>query len=103
MYEEKKGSIKVARGRVTGSLTRLENGADDLNLMNEILIHLQILEELFVDFEWLDSELRSEESEIIEFEKRFFDLKLKFQDKIDAIDASRSINTSGQNTLVCKT
>ncbi|GFY56273.1 DUF1758 domain-containing protein [Trichonephila inaurata madagascariensis] len=37
MSEEQKESIKVARGRVKASLTRLENGADDLNLKNEIL------------------------------------------------------------------
>ncbi|GFV20943.1 DUF1758 domain-containing protein [Trichonephila clavipes] len=95
-------SIKVARGRVKGSLTRLENGADDLNLKNEILIYirLQRLEKLIVDFERLDSELSAEESEIMEFEQRYFDLKLKFQDKIDATDASRSINVSGQNISI---
>ncbi|GFT39879.1 uncharacterized protein TNCV_3286561 [Trichonephila clavipes] len=97
---EEKESIKVARGRVKGSLTRLENGADDLNLKNEILIRLQILEELIVDFERLDSELSAEESEIMEFEQRYFDLKLKFQDKIDVIDASRSINVSRQNISI---
>ncbi|GFW89529.1 uncharacterized protein TNCV_1514801 [Trichonephila clavipes] len=78
----------------------LENGADDLNLKNEILIRLQRIEELIVDFERLDSELSAEESEIMEFEQRYFDLKLKFQDKIDAIDASRSINVSGQNISI---
>ncbi|GFW71558.1 hypothetical protein TNCV_2309931 [Trichonephila clavipes] len=58
MSEEKKRvEIKLARGRVKGSLTRLENGADDLNLKNEILIRLQSLEELIVDFERLDLEL----------------------------------------------
>ncbi|GFV11213.1 uncharacterized protein TNCV_2719561 [Trichonephila clavipes] len=36
----------------------------------------------------------------MEFEQRYFDLKLKFQDKIDAIDASRSINVSGQNISI---
>ncbi|GFV20708.1 uncharacterized protein TNCV_777531 [Trichonephila clavipes] len=97
---EEKESIKVARGRVKGSLTRLENGADDLNLKNEILIQLQRLEELIVDLERLDSELSAEESEIMEFEQRYFDLKLKFQDKIDAIDASRSIIVSGQNISI---
>ncbi|GFW44296.1 hypothetical protein TNCV_1747251 [Trichonephila clavipes] len=75
---KRKESIKVARGRVKGSLTRLENGADDLNSKNEILIRLQRLEKLIVDFERLDSELRAEESEIMEFEQRYFDLKLKF-------------------------
>ncbi|GFU30074.1 uncharacterized protein TNCV_3262811 [Trichonephila clavipes] len=100
MSEEKKVSIKVARGRVKGSLTRLENGADDLNLKNEILIRLKRLEELIVDFERLDSELSAEESEIMKFEQRYFDLKLKFQVKIDAIDASRSINVSGQNISI---
>ncbi|GFY42228.1 uncharacterized protein TNIN_476951 [Trichonephila inaurata madagascariensis] len=98
--KRKKESIKVERGRVKGSLTRLENGADDLNLKNEILIQLQRLEELIVDFERLDSELSAEESEIIEFEQRYFNLKLNFQDKIDAIDASRSINVIGQNISI---
>ncbi|GFS98922.1 transposable element Tc1 transposase [Trichonephila clavipes] len=55
---------------------------------------------MFWDFERLDSELSAEESEIMEFEQRYFDLKLKFQDKIDAIDASRSINVSGQNISI---
>ncbi|GFX28870.1 DUF1758 domain-containing protein [Trichonephila clavipes] len=95
-----KESIKVTRGRVKGYLTRLENGANDLNLKNEILIRLQRLEEFIVDFERLDSELSAEESEIMEFEQRYFDLKLKFQDKIDAIDASRSINVSRQNISI---
>ncbi|GFV14646.1 uncharacterized protein TNCV_2586191 [Trichonephila clavipes] len=36
----------------------------------------------------------------MEFEQRYFDLKLKFQDKIEAIDASRSINVSGQNISI---
>ncbi|GFW71559.1 uncharacterized protein TNCV_2309941 [Trichonephila clavipes] len=36
----------------------------------------------------------------MEFEQRYFDLKLKFQNKIDAIDASRSINVSGQNISI---
>ncbi|GFS37775.1 uncharacterized protein TNIN_365601 [Trichonephila inaurata madagascariensis] len=44
--------------------------------------------------------LSAEESEIIEFEKRYFGLKLEFQDKIDVIDASRSINVSGQNISI---
>ncbi|GFX81279.1 DUF1758 domain-containing protein [Trichonephila clavipes] len=36
----------------------------------------------------------------MEFEQRYFDLKLKFQDKIHAIDASRWINVSGQNISI---
>ncbi|GFR25536.1 uncharacterized protein TNCT_67121 [Trichonephila clavata] len=58
------------------------------------------VEELIVDFERLDAELSTEESEIVDFEKRYFDLKLKFKNKIDAIDASRSINVSGQNISI---
>ncbi|GFY45911.1 uncharacterized protein TNIN_61631 [Trichonephila inaurata madagascariensis] len=45
MSEEQKESIKVARGRVKASLTRLENGADDLNLKNEILEFLSKFED----------------------------------------------------------
>ncbi|GFQ79245.1 fatty acyl-CoA reductase wat [Trichonephila clavata] len=101
MSDEQKESIKVARGRVKASLTRLENGVDNLNLKNEILIRLQILQELIADFERLDAELRAEESEIVDFEKRYFDLKLKFKDKIDkVIDASCSINVGGQNISI---
>ncbi|GFR22640.1 uncharacterized protein TNCT_733801 [Trichonephila clavata] len=51
MSDEQKESIKVVKGRVKASLTRLENGANSLNLKNEILIRLQRLEELIVDFE----------------------------------------------------
>ncbi|GFW73456.1 uncharacterized protein TNCV_2801201 [Trichonephila clavipes] len=36
----------------------------------------------------------------MEFEQIYFDLKLKFQDKIDAIDAFCSINVSGQNISI---
>ncbi|GFU47828.1 uncharacterized protein TNCV_515421 [Trichonephila clavipes] len=68
--------------------------------MKFLYIRLQRLEKLIVHFERLDSELCAEESEIMQFEQRYFDLKLKFQDKIDAIDASRSINVSGQNISI---
>ncbi|GFR22573.1 uncharacterized protein TNCT_267411 [Trichonephila clavata] len=68
----------------------------DLNLKNEILIRLQRLEELIVDFERLDKELSAKESEIVEFEKYFFD----FKDKIDATDVSRSINVGVQNISI---
>ncbi|GFW44246.1 uncharacterized protein TNCV_1746751 [Trichonephila clavipes] len=39
-------------------------------------------------------------TEELEIEKRYFDLKLKFKDKIDAIDQSRSINASGQDISI---
>ncbi|GFX49596.1 DUF5641 domain-containing protein [Trichonephila clavipes] len=68
--------------------------------MKFLYIRLQGLEELIVDSERLDSELSAEEWEIMEFEQRHFDLKLKFQGKIDAIDASRSINVTGQNISI---
>ncbi|GFY16193.1 uncharacterized protein TNCV_2348381 [Trichonephila clavipes] len=57
-------------------------------------------EELIVDFKKLDSEYGAEETEIKEFEQRYFDFELKFHDKIDAIDASRSINISVQNISI---
>ncbi|GFY67754.1 uncharacterized protein TNIN_68841 [Trichonephila inaurata madagascariensis] len=42
-------------------------------------------------------ELSAEESEIADFEKRYFNLKVQLKDKLDAMDAFRSINVSGQN------
>ncbi|GBN66357.1 hypothetical protein AVEN_232623-1 [Araneus ventricosus] len=57
--------LKISRGRIKASLTRLENTAEDLMLKNEILIRLQRWEELIKEFEKLDAELSVEDSEIV--------------------------------------
>ncbi|GFW10508.1 uncharacterized protein TNCV_893031 [Trichonephila clavipes] len=79
-----------------GADSRLEKEADDLNLKNEILVRLQRLEGLIVDSERLDAE----ESEIADFEKRYFNLKVQLKDKLDAIDTSDSNNVSGKNISI---
>ncbi|GBM63063.1 Fatty acyl-CoA reductase wat [Araneus ventricosus] len=91
--------LKVARGRVKASLTRLENTAD-LKLKNEILIRLQSLEDLSKEIEKLDAELSVEDSEIVEFDDRYFSLKLKLQNKIDALNVSHSTTVENQNSSV---
>ncbi|GFW34555.1 DUF1758 domain-containing protein [Trichonephila clavipes] len=83
---------------VRGTVVLLENSIT--MRITEQHKRMERLEELIVDFERLDSELSAEESEIIKFEKRYFDLKLKFQGKINAIDASRSTNVSRQNISI---
>ncbi|GFV31229.1 hypothetical protein TNCV_4315541 [Trichonephila clavipes] len=56
--------IRAARGRVKASLTRLENNFDEINTRNEISIRLSRLDDLFKEFERLDSNLSLEESEL---------------------------------------
>ncbi|KAF8781374.1 hypothetical protein HNY73_011775 [Argiope bruennichi] len=91
--------IKVARGKVKASLTRLENTPDELESKNEIVIRLQRLE-LLKEFERLDSELTVEASEIEEFENRYFSLKLKFQNKIDVFNTSQYTSAETQNSSI---
>ncbi|GFX42577.1 uncharacterized protein TNCV_261121 [Trichonephila clavipes] len=55
--------IQAARGHVKASLTRLENTFDEINTRNEISIRLSRLDDLFKEFEQLDSNLSLEESE----------------------------------------
>ncbi|GBM89948.1 hypothetical protein AVEN_88668-1 [Araneus ventricosus] len=92
--------LKIARGRVKASLTRLENTAEDLMLKNEILISLQKLEELIKEYEKLDAEVSFEDSEIVEFEDRYFSLKLKLQNKIEALNVPHFTTVKRQNSLV---
>ncbi|GFV85203.1 hypothetical protein TNCV_4172561 [Trichonephila clavipes] len=54
--------IRAARGCVKASLTRLENTFDEINTRNEISIRLSRLDDLFKEFERLDSNLSLEES-----------------------------------------
>ncbi|GFQ86951.1 hypothetical protein TNCT_699281 [Trichonephila clavata] len=87
--------IRIARGRVKASMTRLESSFDELNTKNEISIRLSRLDGLFKEFERLDSTL--EESELEEFEERYFNLSAKFNDKLDELNV---LNLSGtQNSL----
>ncbi|GFX48473.1 uncharacterized protein TNCV_583731 [Trichonephila clavipes] len=79
--------IRAARGRVNTSLTRLENTFDAINTRNEISIRLSRLDDLLKEFERLDSTLSLEESELQEFEERYFNLKAKFNDKLDELNA----------------
>ncbi|GFU92671.1 DUF1758 domain-containing protein [Trichonephila clavipes] len=76
--------IRAARGRVKASLTRLENTFDEINTRN-ISIRLSRLDDLFKEFERLDSNLSLEESELQEFEERYFYLNAKFNDKLDEL------------------
>ncbi|KAF8785634.1 hypothetical protein HNY73_011149 [Argiope bruennichi] len=99
-YKEHITQIKVARGKVKASLTRLEHSADELESKNEVVIRLQRLEELLKEFEKLDSELTIEDSEIEEFENRYFSLKLKFQNKIDVFNTSQFTSVVTQNSSV---
>ncbi|GFR08092.1 hypothetical protein TNCT_50221 [Trichonephila clavata] len=69
--------IRIARGRVKASMTRLESSFDELNTKNEISIRLSRLDGLFKEFEQLDSTLSLEESELEEFEERYFNLSGK--------------------------
>ncbi|GFT16912.1 DUF1758 domain-containing protein [Trichonephila clavipes] len=78
--------IRAARGRVKASLTRLENTFDEINTRNEISIRLSRLDDLFKEFERLDSNLSLEESEHQEFEERYFYLNAKFNDKLDELN-----------------
>ncbi|GFV90951.1 uncharacterized protein TNCV_1248401 [Trichonephila clavipes] len=78
--------IRAARGRVKASLTRLENTSDEINTRNEISIRLSRLDDLFKEFERLDSNLSLEESELQEFEERYFYLNAKFNDKLDELN-----------------
>ncbi|GFR14652.1 hypothetical protein TNCT_180771 [Trichonephila clavata] len=76
---------RIARGRIKASLTRLESSFAELNTKNEISIRLFRLDNLFKEFEGLDSTLSLEESELEEFEKSYFNLNAKFKDKLDEL------------------
>ncbi|GFY31875.1 DUF1758 domain-containing protein [Trichonephila clavipes] len=71
---------------VKASLTRLENTFDEINTRNEISIRLSRLDDLFKEFERLDSNLSLEESELQEFEEIYFYLNAKFNDKLDKLN-----------------
>ncbi|GFQ89341.1 ig-like domain-containing protein [Trichonephila clavata] len=77
--------IRIARGRVKASMSRLESSFDELNTKNEISIRLSRLDGLFKEFERLDSTLSLEESELEEFEERYFNLRAKCNDKLASI------------------
>ncbi|GFV35048.1 uncharacterized protein TNCV_1885861 [Trichonephila clavipes] len=83
--------IRAARGRVKSSLTRLENTFDEINTRNEISIRLSILDDLFKEFERLD--LSVEESELQEFEERYFYLNAKFNDILNVRNQGRTQNS----------
>ncbi|GFW83547.1 DUF1758 domain-containing protein [Trichonephila clavipes] len=89
--------IRAARGRVKASLTRLENTFDEINTRNEISIRLSRLDDLFKEFERLDSNLSLEESELQEFEERYFYLNAKFNDKLDKLNVQNQGRT--QNSV----
>ncbi|GFT81903.1 uncharacterized protein TNCV_3908781 [Trichonephila clavipes] len=89
--------IRAARGRVKASLTRLENTFDEINTRNEISIRLSRLDDLFKEFERLDSNLSLEESELQEFEERHFYLNVKFNDKLDELNVQNQGRT--QNSV----
>ncbi|GFQ99690.1 DUF1758 domain-containing protein [Trichonephila clavata] len=89
--------IRIARGRVKASMTRLESSFDELNTKNEISIRLSRLDGLFKEFERLDSTLSLEESELEEFEERYFNLSAKFNDKLDELNV---LNLSGTQNSV---
>ncbi|GFW58598.1 hypothetical protein TNCV_1579301 [Trichonephila clavipes] len=79
--------IGATRVHVKASLTRLENSFDEINTRNEISIRLSTLDDLLKELERLDSTLSLEESEINEFEERYFYLNAKFNDKLDELNA----------------
>ncbi|GFW32781.1 DUF1758 domain-containing protein [Trichonephila clavipes] len=85
--------IRAARGRVKASLTRLENTFDEINTRNEISIRLSRLDDLFKEFERLDSNLSLEESELQEFEERYFYLNAKFNDKLDELNVQNQVTS----------
>ena len=89
-----------ARGRIKDSSTRLENLVYDLKLKNDILIRMHKLDELYKEFDKLDSELEESHSEIDEFERRYFTLKAKYQDKLDALSLHRISNTGRENSSI---
>ncbi|GFQ72210.1 uncharacterized protein TNCT_380561, partial [Trichonephila clavata] len=64
---------------------------------NEISIRLSRLDGLFKEFERLDSTLSLEESELEEFEERYFNLSAKFNDKLDELNV---LNLSGTQNSV---
>ncbi|GFQ73719.1 fatty acyl-CoA reductase wat [Trichonephila clavata] len=78
-------------------MTRLESSFDELNTKNEISIRLSRLDGLFKEFERLDSTLSLEESELEEFEERYFNLSAKFNDKLDELNV---LNLSGTQNSV---
>ncbi|GFQ81310.1 hypothetical protein TNCT_37151 [Trichonephila clavata] len=84
--------IRIARGRVKASMTRLDSSFDELNTKNEISIRLSRLDGLFKEFERLYSTLSLEESELEEFEEIYFNLSAKFNDKLDELNV---LNLSG--------
>ncbi|GFQ82110.1 hypothetical protein TNCT_707341 [Trichonephila clavata] len=92
MSETEKAQSRIARGRIKASLNRLESTFDEISTKNKISIRVSRLDNLFKEFERLDSTLSLEESELEEFEERYFNLNPKFKDKLDKLSI---LNLSG--------
>ncbi|GFU30905.1 hypothetical protein TNCV_1406261 [Trichonephila clavipes] len=89
--------IRAARGRVKAYLTSIENKFDEINTGNEISIRLSRLDDLLKEFKRLDSTLSLEESELQEFEERYFYMNAKFNDKLNELNVRSQDRT--QNSV----
>lgn len=79
---KKAAQMKIERGPVKGSGTRLVNSFDNVNTKNEMLIRLQRLDDFLKYFLSLDSCLYDDDPELAEFEGRCFQLKSKYQNRL---------------------
>ncbi|XP_054709241.1 uncharacterized protein LOC129218946 [Uloborus diversus] len=86
-----RAQIIASRGRIKASVTRLENTFNDINTKNEVLIRIQRLDTLFTEFEKLDVLLDDKDSEIAEFEEKYFRLKAQYQNKIESFHVPSQI------------
>lgn len=77
--------FKQRRARMKAALSRLNTSLEQNLAKNEIVLRMQRLDQLYLDFDNIDTQLPEKESEIEEFEKKFFETKVKFQNKLDLL------------------
>ncbi|GFS38567.1 hypothetical protein NPIL_486681 [Nephila pilipes] len=82
------------RGRAKSDLTRIINFFMEHLRKFVLLSRTERLDNVFKDFDHYDAMLPEQQSEIEEFEEKYFDIKAKYPSAIDALNNSSIVNSS---------
>lgn len=99
-------TLKKMRGRAKSSLTRISNSFSESLSKPELSSRLERLNNIFADFDRYDAALPDDISEIEEFETKFFETKVKFQNAIDSVVdrnyiVTQNINSAETSNTMC--
>ncbi|GFT09915.1 DUF1758 domain-containing protein [Nephila pilipes] len=86
-------SIQKMRGRAKSALTRIINFFSDHINKAELPSRIERLDNVFKDFDHYDAMLPEEQSEMEEFEGKYFEMKGKYQNAVDAWNCSSIVNS----------